>query len=450
MLEADTMHFWSSEHATYQSGHERTKLGLRLRIGIVSRAKHERRRIGLYSLEGEEAAIRSTHRFGNTTGLSSTIRLLGGFVILLGLAIGSNASAQPAKAVQDATVRLPTHAGASIELVASLPDLLPNGVAVSPTGRIFVSLPRWAGKQTPGVIELLPDGNFRPFPGGSWSNWQPGMRSDHAFVSVRSINTDQDGNLWVVDEGPPAPALRDAQYAEVRPKIVQIDLATGEVVEIYPISSAAAPPGSNFGHMRLDRNFLYLSEPGTGSLIVIDRKTKEIHRRLASARAAKADPTVIPAFAGVPIAAPSKVPQVHLDHIEIGADDKKLYFMSLFGPTLYSVKIADLTNWALSDKDLEQRISVEGPVPPATGLRRDAKGNLYICAITEFAIMRRTNKGAWKIVSRDPRIYVPNSPSFGPDGSLYFPVSRLPGFPDIGVSGPSAVYRIQPGRKQYR
>ncbi|HKP78972.1 MAG TPA: L-dopachrome tautomerase-related protein, partial [Phenylobacterium sp.] len=246
-------------------------------------------------------------------------------------------------------------------------------------------------------------------------------------------------------EGPPATALLDSTYAGALPKIIQIDVASGKVVQTYPIPREAAPPGSNFGHMRLDSRFLYLSEPGIGSVIVIDRRTKEVRRRLAGAKAAKADPTVIPVFAGVPIAEPGKVPQVHLDHLEIDAKGEKLFFMNLFGPTLYSVKIADLTNWSLSEQELEKRIAVEGPVPPATGLRKDAKGDLYICSITDFAIMRRTRNGGWEIVARDPRIYLPNSPSFGPDGSLYFPVSRLPGIPDIGVNGPSAIYRIRFG-----
>lgn len=373
------------------------------------------------------------------------LRLLGGFAATLGLAVGSGGFGAPPADTPGKPVRLPVPEGKPIELVAALPGLLPNGVAVTPTGRIFLSLPRWAGKPTPGVIELLPDGSYHPFPGGDWHGWRPGTPADRAFVSVRSINADQDGNLWVVDEGPPATALQDAEYAGVLPKIVQIDVASGKVTQIYPIDREAAPPGSNFGHMRADKHFLYLSEPGIGSLIVIDRRTKEVHRRLANAKAAKADPAIIPAFAGVPIAPPGKVPQVHLDHIEIDAKGEKLFFMSLFGPMLYSVRIEDLTNWSLPEQELEKRVTAEGPVPPATGLRKDAKGNLYICSITDFAIMRRTQKRGWEIVARDPKIYLPNSPSFGPDGSLYFPVSLLPGIPDIGVKGPSAIYRIKFG-----
>ncbi|HKT53131.1 MAG TPA: L-dopachrome tautomerase-related protein [Caulobacteraceae bacterium] len=333
-------------------------------------------------------------------------------------------------------------------MVAALPGVLLNGVAVSPTGRIFISVPRWQDVPTPGVIELLPGGSHRPFPGNDWNAWRTGQPAENAFVSVHSISADQDGNLWVVDEGPPfhgRPSTTAAQdpYAGVLPKIVQIDIASGKVVQTYPIDREAAPPGSNFGHVRIDGRFLYVSEPGIGSVIVIDRRTKAIHRRLAGVKAAKADPTVMPSFAGVPIAPAGEAPQIHLDHMEIDAKGEKLFFMSLFGPTLYSIKIADLTNWSLSDQDLEKRISVEGPVPAATGLRKDAKGDLYICSITDFAIMRRTPNGSWEIVARDPRIYIPNNPSFGPDGSLYFPVSRPPGIPDIGVDGPPAVYRVK-------
>ena len=377
-------------------------------------------------------------------------RRVGGFVVAVGLALGLSAFALRAAAAPRKNVRLPTPAGRPIELVAALPGVLLNGVAVSPTGRIFISLPRWAGVPTPGVIELFPDGSYRPFPGGDWNDWRPGERADNAFVSVHSISADQDDNLWVVDEGPPAvhdnsstTAAAHPEYAEVLAKIVQIDIASGKVVQTYPIDRKVAPLGSNFGHVRLDSRFLYVSEPGIGSVIVIDRRTKAVHRRLADAKVSKADPTIIPIFAGVPIAAPGKVPQVHLDHMEIDAKGEKLFFMNLFGPTLYSVRIDDLTNWSLSDRELERRVTVEGPVPAATGLRKDAKGDLYICSITDFAIMRRTHDGGWEIVARDPRIFLPNNPSFAPDGSLYFPVSRPPGIPDIGVDNPSAIYRIK-------
>ena len=359
-------------------------------------------------------------------------------------------SAPAPEAAPGKLVQLPEPAGEPIELVAELPGVLLNGVAVSPTGRIFISLPRWAGVPTPGVIELLPDGSYRPFPGGDWNAWAPGRPAHAAFVSIHSINADRDGNLWVVDEGPPlfhggspTTAQPEAEFADVLPKIVQVDVASGKVAQTFPIPREAAPPGSNFGHMRLDSRFLYVSEAGFGSVIVIDRRTKEVRRRLAGSQVAKADPTIIPVFAGVPIAEPGKVPQIHLDHMEVDGRGEKLFFMSLFGPTLYSVRIDDLTNWSLSEQDLEKRVSVEGPVPPATGLREDAKGDLYICSITDFAIMRRARSGGWEIVARDPRIYLPNNPSFGPDGSLYFPVSLPPGIPDIGVNGPPAIYRIK-------
>lgn len=392
---------------------------------------------------GKEIDLKSGFR-SRHLAIGGSLRRLGWLASGLMFATGLSAVAAPLETPHPGP--LPTPAGEPIELVATLPGLLLNGVAVSPTGRIFVSLPRWAGTATPGVVEVLPDGSYRPFPGGKWHEWRPGMPASQGFVAVRSINADSDGNLWVVDEGQPSVGVKNAPFTDVIPKIVQIDVARGEVVDSYPLSRDVTPPGAKFGHMRVDKNFLYITEPGLGSLVIIDRKTRQAHRRLMNAKAAKADPTINPAFAGVPLAPPGQVPQIHLDHVEIDATGKKLFFMTLFGPTLFSIEIADLTDWSLSEQDLERRISVEGPVPPATGLRRDDKGDLYICAITEFAILRRKHDGGWDVVSRDPRIYVPNSPSLGPDGDLYFPVSLLPGFPSIGIDGPSAVYRINLGR----
>ena len=99
-------------------------------------------------------------------------------------------------------------------------DAMLNGAAVSPEGRVFSSFPRWTETLTPGVAEAMPDGTFKPFPGGAWNDWRPGASTQDRFVAVHSVHADRDNNLWVIDDS--APHHQTLEGA--RPKIVKIDL----------------------------------------------------------------------------------------------------------------------------------------------------------------------------------------------------------------------------------
>src|SRR5262245_40056992 len=79
-----------------------------------------------------------------------------------------------------------------------------NGVAVSPEGRIFVSLPRWRESEDTFSVGEIKDGSLRPFPGGDWNTWHPTRAQanpQNRFVCVNAVLTDRKGNLWVVDAG---------------------------------------------------------------------------------------------------------------------------------------------------------------------------------------------------------------------------------------------------------
>jgi hypothetical protein len=107
--------------------------------------------------------------------------------------------------------------------IAQSPEALWNGVAVTKQGRLFASFPRWTDAATPSVGEVMPDGAIRPYPGGGWNAWKPGVAADHAFVSVNSIWLDRQGSLWVVDSGRPkfGPLVPGA------PKLVQVRISSG-------------------------------------------------------------------------------------------------------------------------------------------------------------------------------------------------------------------------------
>ena len=79
--------------------------------------------------------------------------------------------------------------------VASSGNLMMTNAAVSPAGRLFANFPRWTEVPTPSVGEAAPEGGFRPFPGGDWNEWRPGLPPGDRFVCTHGLHADRDNNL---------------------------------------------------------------------------------------------------------------------------------------------------------------------------------------------------------------------------------------------------------------
>ena len=334
-----------------------------------------------------------------------------------------------------------------IELVrvAASHEFMLNGVAVSPRGRVFASFPRWTSIDAPSVMEATPEGAFRPYPGGTWNEWWPGASSHDRIVSSHAVFADSTNHLWIVDDAGPrvAPAVPDAA------KLVRIDLATDRVVRVYPLSAELLPKGTMIGHMRVDERFAYVTEAHHGSIVVVDLDTGRARKVLEGAPCTRADPYLVPVIEGREMRrATGEVPQLHVDLLELSEDGRWLYVMPLFGPVLRRVETRFLRDDALPDADLESRVEDVARVPPLAGITIDREGTLYLCSITESAILRMAKDGRVETLIADPRISFPNEPSIGPDGWLYFPASqanRLAAF-NNGVSRvqlPFEVFKVR-------
>jgi hypothetical protein len=71
-------------------------------------------------------------------------------------------------------VQAQAHAQAprTLELVA-LSDQQMTGVAVAPTSRIFVNVPRWEQDVAISVAVVLKDGSLKPYPDAEWNRYGP-------------------------------------------------------------------------------------------------------------------------------------------------------------------------------------------------------------------------------------------------------------------------------------
>lgn len=318
--------------------------------------------------------------------------------------------------------------------VATSPEAMLNGVAVSPSGRVFSSFPRWTDKPTPGVAEAMPDGSFRPFPGGDWNEWRPGLPTRDRFVAIHSVHADRDNNLWVIDDSAP----RHAALADARPKIVRIDIARNAVARVYSLDVDVAPPGAVLGHMRVRGRHAYVTESHFGALIVLDLETGAARRRLSRDAKTRADQTVVPVIDGQEFRRTDGSMQViNVNLLELSNDGEWLYFMALFGPMLRRIATRHLLDAALDDAAMSPHIEDVARVPPCAGIAIDRRGTLYFSSFTENAIAMIGGDSARRILVSDPRIAFPNEGSVGPDDFLYFPASqanRIPMFQPDGVS----------------
>ena len=121
-----------------------------------------------------------------------------------------------------------------------------------------------------------------------------------------------------------------------------------------------------------------------------------------------------------------RVPQVHVDLLELSADGQWLYFAPLLGPMLRRVPTAVLVDATLGDDEVAASVEDVIAIPPLAGLARDADDNLYICAFSQDAILRlRPGGKSLETLICDPRISFPNEGCVGPDGYFYFPGSQI-------------------------
>ena len=127
-----------------------------------------------------------------------------------------------------------------------------TSVAVSPTGRIFVTFPRWERNVAVSVAELVGlDPTLAPSPNAAWNACRDAAPSAASpatsFVCVQGVTVDAQGRFRVLD----AAALDLTSIIPDRPKLVCIDLATNAVAQVCASGTDVAPQGSYLDDVRV-------------------------------------------------------------------------------------------------------------------------------------------------------------------------------------------------------
>lgn len=347
----------------------------------------------------------------------------------------------------DRSGRPPTDSSAgTLTEVASFPDRLVTGVAVSGDDRVFTSFPRfpWAVPVDISVGEVTADGSVAPYPNAAWNRGQwnteekewVGSDPTESFVGVQSVHVEPEApnTLWALDTGNPMfEAIVDGG-----PKLVRIDLERNAIEDVHYFSPEVTPETNagvaylNDVRVDVERNVAYLTESELGALVVVDLETGEDRRIMddwASFPSTHHRPNghynVGPHEDQTrPMPGPT---DFHADGIAITHDNEYLYYHALSGRDLYRLETAALRDFSLSEDEIAARVERVGETDITDGMLTDEAGNVYHTDLEDDAITRwNASTGEMETVARDSDLLKwPDSLAWGSDGDLYVTTSKL-------------------------
>lgn len=333
-----------------------------------------------------------------------------------------------------------------LEQVASFPKQQVTGVAVSGGGRVFVNFPFWSDDHTTSVVEVLENGRIQPFPDEAW-NAKEGT-PDKRWICVQSVVMDDTDALWVLD--PAAPKMEGA--VKGGPKLVKIDLKTNQPVQTIRFDEAVAPEKSYLNDVRIDTRsgHAFITESGTGAIIVADLKSGQARRLLANDPSTKAEDEATLTVGDMKVieARTGKAPAIHADGIALDRENGWLYYHALRATTLYRIKTADLLDESLDETALAKRIQKVATTPKPDGMLEGQHGEIYLTALEENAIVRYDpdSQNLTRIFA-DDWLQWPDTLAWGPGGALYVTASQIHRMPKFhgGTSqqkGPYQVFKL--------
>ena len=137
-----------------------------------------------------------------------------------------------------------------------------------------------------------------------------------------------------------------------------------------------------------------------------------------------------------------------VDGIALG--DEWLYFAALSGSALYRVRLEDIADPSMPDRQIATRVERVTQKPLSDGLSVDLEGRVYVTDVEHNAIFRVDEHGTLHTLLRSHQVRWPDALSFGPDGWLYVADSALSDVilqpkDHIRAQGPYKIFRFQPG-----
>ncbi len=341
---------------------------------------------------------------------------------------------------------VPAPANSPLTIVAEFPDPQVTGVVAAPGGKVFAISPRWDYNPTVPVGLVGPKNTLTPYPDAGWCMWNDSVRNEPQkhWISPQAGYLDKQGMLWIID--PAAPGLK--YTVPGGPKLVKTDPKTNKVLQTILFPESVAPRSSYLNDVRIDlqNNYAYLTDSGTGALVVVDLKTTKARQLLAKQPSTLPDKGFITKAQGHALYDPQGKPGAFkADGIALSTDNQYLYYRALSSHSLYRIKTAALRNPALSTAQLTAQVEKLPDAPACDGMELDSKNNLYLTGFENGEILRRTPDGKIETVVKEARLEWPDTFSWDPDGNnIYFTTSAIHKTPhwNKGVGQPREPFRI--------
>ncbi len=332
-----------------------------------------------------------------------------------------------------------------LEVVAELGlDAPPGNIAITPDGRMFLSLHAFYGPEFR-VVELFEDGSTQPYPDEDWAT--PPDAAGVGLNNVLGLRADATGVVWFLDNagnGQPG-------------RLVGWDTTTEQLHRIYPFPEASVPEGAFLNDFAIDRTegVAYIADTGNvlggdpkPALVILDLETGQ-SRRILEGHVTQAAEDIDLVVDGQTAAIDGMPVRVGADSITLHPSGRWLYFGPLTGTTLYVIDTRALRDFDLPEAEIAADIERYGVKPLSDGITVDSAGNVYITDITTNAIGVVDPEGGYRILHQDATLLSwPDGFAYGPDDFIYATVNQLHRSPvlagDLQAEPPFYIVRFEP------
>ena len=298
-----------------------------------------------------------------------------------------------------------------------------TGVAVSKEGRVFVNYPRWSADVPVSVAELKSTGEIVPYPDKTWNSWAPDKSAEEHFVCVQSVYVDRDNYLWILDPG----MVFGRGVVEGGAKLLKMDLITDRIVQKIFFDEKTALQTSYLNDVRVDtkRKYAYITDSGTGAIVVVNLNSGESKRLLSDHASTKAEDIIL-VIEGENWAQPGQnSPKIHSDGIALDKNGEYLYYQALTGRNLYRIKTELLRDESLLESEIVNAVEHLGESGASDGIAFGPYGNLFLSSLEYNAVRKFTPEGMVEMVVQDDGLKWPDSFAITDDGTIYVTTSQI-------------------------